>query len=260
MALTEKTAIDVKNLNIVYNDIKLGLNAIQDLSFTVKQGEFLSIVGPSGCGKSTILKVLSDTLNKETTDFTGTVLINNESPDIARTKRKVGLVFQKPTLLEWRSVESNILLPLEIMKTPKPEAKEIVKNLLRLTDLEKYSKFHPSQLSGGMQQRVSIARALAYNPEVLLMDEPFGAIDEINRRKMNDELLEIWQKTQKTVVFITHSIEEAIYLSQRILVLTKQPGTLRKEIKVDLPYPRNKTQDDIKFFKYITEIRKLLED
>ncbi len=250
--------IDIKGLNIIYNDIKLGLNAIRNVSFSVKQGEFISIVGPSGCGKSTILKVISDTLDKESTDFTGQVLIHNLLPKEAREKRKIGLVFQKPTLLEWRSVEGNIMLPLEIMKEDKKTRTNKVKNLLKMVDLEEYAKYLPTHLSGGMQQRVSIARALAYNPELLLMDEPFAALDEITRQRMNDELLQIWKETKKTILFVTHSIEEAVYLSQRIIVLTKLPGTIREIVDVDLPYPRSKIRDDYKFFKYITDIRKLL--
>lgn len=258
MATSNKHAIEVKNLNIIYNDIKLGLNAVRDVNFDIKDGEFVSIVGPSGCGKSTILKVISDTLNADTTDFNGQVLIHGLTPEEARKKRKLGLVFQKSTLLEWRTVEGNIMLPLEIMKVDKTESKKTIQKLLKLVDLEKYARFRPSQLSGGMQQRVSIARALAYNPEVLLMDEPFGALDEINRRRMNDELLQIWKETKKTILFVTHSIEEAVYLSQRIIVLTKQPGTVREIIDIKLPYPRSAVAEDVKFFKYITEIRKLL--
>ncbi len=250
--------IDIKGLNIIYNDIKLGLNAIRNVSFSVKQGEFISIVGPSGCGKSTILKVISDTLDKESTDFTGQVLIHNLQPKEAREKRKIGLVFQKPTLLEWRSVEGNIMLPLEIMREDKKTRINKVNKLLKMVDLEEYAKYLPTHLSGGMQQRVSIARALAYNPELLLMDEPFAALDEITRQRMNDELLQIWKETKKTILFVTHSIEEAVYLSQRIIVLTKLPGTIREIVDVDLPYPRSKIRDDYRFFKYITDIRKLL--
>lgn len=254
----KNNAIEINGLNIIYNDIKLGLNAIRDISFSVKDGEFISIVGPSGCGKSTILKVLSDTLDKDSTVFTGQVLIHRLHPQEAREKRKIGLVFQKPTLLEWRTVEGNIMLPLEIMKVDKKSRVDKVEKLLKMVDLDEYAKYLPTHLSGGMQQRVSIARALAYNPEVLLMDEPFGALDEITRQRMNDELLQIWKETKKTILFVTHSIEEAVYLSQRIIVLTKLPGTIREIVNVDLPYPRSKIRDDYKFFKYITDIRKLL--
>ena len=258
MASMSNKAIEIQNLNIIYNDIKLGLNAVRDINFSIKDGEFVSIVGPSGCGKSTILKVLSDTLDKESTDFTGYVRIHGLAPEQARLKRKLGLVFQKPTLLEWRSVEGNISLPLEIMGEAKKNRNSKISKLLQLVELEDYAKYKPTHLSGGMQQRVSIARALAYNPEVLLMDEPFGALDEITRQRMNDELLQIWKETKKTIVFVTHSIEEAVYLSERIIVLTKQPGTVKEIVEIDLPYPRLKIREDIKFFKYITYVRKLL--
>jgi NitT/TauT family transport system ATP-binding protein len=256
---SNRTVIEVKNLNVVFNDIKLGLNAVRDLSFKVKENEFVSIIGPSGCGKSTLFKVIGDILNGEDSDISGQIEVLETSPQMARKNRDVGIVFQKPTLLEWRSVAGNVTLPLEIIGIKKEEQKRRANELLEMVDLEKYHKFRPSKLSGGMQQRVSIARALAYDPELLLMDEPFGALDEINRRKMNDELIKIWQKTNKTVLFVTHSIEEAVYLSQKIIVLTERPGTVKEIIDIDLPYPRREVQETNKFFKYIKKVRKNLE-
>lgn len=250
--------IILKNVSIFYDDVKIGLKAIDDVSLQINQGEFISIVGPSGCGKSTILKIISDTLNNSISKFTGEVKVLGNSPVVARKERKVGFVFQKPTLLQWRNVEGNIKLPLEIIGLPEKEIKQKVDELLKLIKLSKYAKYHPDQLSGGMQQNVSIARALAYDPEILLMDEPFGALDEINRRRMNDELIKIWQKTKKTIVFVTHSIEEAIYLSQKIVVLTKQPGKVKKIVQVGLPYPRELELNKIEFFTLLTNIRKLL--
>lgn len=254
-----KYSITIENLTILYNDLKIGLEAVKEVSLKVKPGEFVSIVGPSGCGKSTILKVISDTLDPATSETKGKVRVLGKTPRSARQNRKVGFVFQKPTLLQWRSLEKNISLPLEIIGTPKNKIKRKVAELLELVDLEKYAKYHPDQLSGGMQQKVSIARALAYNPEILLMDEPFGALDEINRRKMNDELIKIWQETGKTILFVTHSIEEAVYLSQRIVIMSKQPGTFKKTVDVDLDYPRGAELGSIKFFKYINQIRTLME-
>lgn len=255
-----KKIIELKEISIQYSDVKIGLQALKDVSFSVEQGEFISIVGPSGCGKSTILKIVSDTLNEETSKLSGEVMVLGSTSKAAREARKVGFVFQKPTLLQWRDVAGNIELPLEIIGLAKSLRKKKVDGLLKLVGLHKYAHFHPDQLSGGMQQKVSIARALAYDPEILLMDEPFAALDEINRRKMNDELIKIWQETKKTILFVTHSIEEAIYLSQRIIVLTKQPAKLKRIVEIDLKYPRTGSINEIKFFEHIRNIRKLLED
>ena len=253
-------SVALEEVTILYNDRKVGLEAVKDVTFSVKEGEFVSIVGPSGCGKSTLLKVISDTVEETFSEVRGKVNILGKSAKYAREMRKVGFVFQRPTLLQWRNVEKNISLPLEIIGLPKSKIEKKVTKLLKMVDLEKYAHYHPDQLSGGMQQKVSIARALAYNPEILLMDEPFGALDEINRRKMNDEIIKVWKETGKTIIFVTHSIEEAIYLSQRILVLSKQPGKVKEIINVKLPYPRGNSLGDIKFFNYINQIRKLLEN
>ncbi len=250
--------IDVKNLNVIFNDIKLGLKALHNVSFRVCENEFVSIIGPSGCGKSTLFKVLGDILNGDDSEITGEIEIMGTTPSNARKLRNVGVVFQKPTLLEWRNVAKNVVLPLEIMGFSKESRVKRVDELLKLVGLNDYASFRPSQLSGGMQQRVSIARALAYDPELLLMDEPFGALDEINRRNMNDELIKIWKKTNKTILFVTHSIEEAVYLSQRIIVLSERPGEVKKDITIDLPYPRNRIQNSVEFFEYISLIRKTL--
>lgn len=258
--MQKNNSIELNELSILYNDLKIGLEAVSKVSFDVKKGEFISIVGPSGCGKSTILKVISDTLDLSYSETKGEVKVLGRTPKIAREERKIGFVFQKPTLLQWRNLEKNVSLPLEIIGLNKSEIKKRVKKLLKMVELEKYASYHPDQLSGGMQQKVSIARALAYDPEILLMDEPFGALDEINRRKMNDELLAVWNETEKTIVFVTHSIEEAIYLSQRIIVLTKQPGRIKKIINVELPYPRKKELGSMRFYKYINQIRSLLEN
>ena len=255
-----KNIIELKDVVVHYNDIKIGLKAVAGVSMSIKQGEFVSLVGPSACGKSTILKIISDTLNESTSKVEGEISIMGKSQVEAREQRKVGFVFQKPTLLQWRNVAGNIALPLEIIGLSKNEIYEKVTGLLKLVKLEKYANFHPDQLSGGMQQKVSIARALAYNPEVLLVDEPFSALDEINRRKMDDELIKLWQKTKKTILFVTHSIEEAVYLSQRVIVFTKQPAKIKKIIPIEFNYPRDSIVDDIKFFKHITTIRSLLEN
>jgi NitT/TauT family transport system ATP-binding protein len=260
MGTSTDTVIKVKNLSVVFSNIKLGLLALENVNFEIKENEFVTIIGPSGCGKSTLFKVLGDILDGEKVDITGQMEVMGTSPYKARNQRKVGIVFQKPTLLEWRNVERNVALPLEIMGFSKEKRKNKCNELLKLVGLSDYAKFKPGELSGGMQQRVSIARALAYNPEILLMDEPFSALDEISRRNMNDELINLWQKTNKTILFVTHSIEEAVYLSQRIIVLTGRPGTIKKIITIDLPYPRKKYQNDVKFFEFIKSVRKNLEE
>lgn len=252
--------LNVAHLNVIFNDIKLGLQALHDVSFSVQENEFVSIIGPSGCGKSTLFKVIGDILNGDDSEITGKIEIMGTTAANARKLRNVGVVFQKPTLLKWRNVAKNVVLPLEVMGFSKESRNKRVQELLQLVGLEDYAKFRPSQLSGGMQQRVSIARALAYDPELLLMDEPFGALDEINRRKMNDELIKLWQKTNKTILFVTHSIEEAVYLSQRIIILSERPGEIKSCIEIDLPYPRSKVQNKVEFFKYISLVRKTLED
>ncbi|MEI7579092.1 MAG: ABC transporter ATP-binding protein [bacterium] len=252
--------IILDQVGIIYNDYKIGLQALTDINLTIAPGEFISIVGPSGCGKSTILKIISDILDLETTVLKGKVTILGKTASEARQARNVGFVFQKPTLLQWRTVFQNIALPLEIIGISKSERFQKIENLLKLVHLEKYANFHPDQLSGGMQQKVSIARALAYDPPILLMDEPFAALDELGRRQLNDELIKIWQKTKKTIVFVTHSIEEAVYLSERVVILSKQPAQIKKIETISFPYPRKTIFNDLEFFKAITNIRKLLEN
>lgn len=255
MDSSNKYAINVENLNVTFNDVKVGLKALKDINFKVKQGEFVSIIGPSGCGKSTLFKVLADIVEKEDSDIAGKIEVLGDSKQIARKNRRIGVVFQTPTLFEWRSVLGNVELPLEIMKISKKERKQRALELLELVGLKQYAHFRPSKLSGGMQQRVSIARALAYDPEILLMDEPFGALDELTRRKMNDELIKVWQRTNKTILFVTHSIEEAVYLSQKIIVLSERPGRILDNIKVNLDYPREGIQSEIRFFNLVRKVR-----
>ncbi len=250
--------VEIKNLNVTFHDIKLNLQALKDINLVVNEDEFVSIIGPSGCGKSTLFHILGDILVDTNVDINGKVKILNQKPNFAREKRQVGVVFQKPTLLEWRNVIDNVTLPLEIIGQKKHTRIKKAEKLLDLVGLLEYRNFRPSQLSGGMQQRVSIARALAYDPELLLMDEPFGALDEITRRNMNDQLIKIWKKTKKTILFVTHSIEEAVYLSEKIIVLSKRPGTVEKTINIKIPYPRQKYQNKVEFFEYIKQVRQAL--
>jgi NitT/TauT family transport system ATP-binding protein len=216
-------AIETQGLNIGYRNGAETATVLSDVNLTVEQGEFLTILGPSGCGKSTLLRVVANLLEP----LEGTISVLGESPAAIRKKRETGFVFQEATLLPWRTVRDNIRLPAIVGgRLAKPIPKGRVKNLLGLLGLEGLGDRYPSQLSGGQRQRVAIARALIDEPRILLMDEPFGALDEITRDRLNDELLSIWRATGTTILFVTHSIEEAVYLGQRIMVLGSNPGRI----------------------------------
>jgi NitT/TauT family transport system ATP-binding protein len=231
-----------------------------NINFKIKNHSFVSVIGPSGCGKSTLFSLIAGLPTKDTCKTKGSIRINGKKPDTARRNKEIGLILQKPTLFEWRTVEENMKLPLEIMGYSKDKQQKTVEKLLNLLELNDYGKYRPSQISGGMQQKVSVGRALAYNPDLLLMDEPFGALDEINRRKVNKEIIKIWQKTKKTILFITHSIEEAVYLSQKVIILNSKPSTVHKIIDIDLKYPRSEVEDTDKYFNYIKEVRDSLDE
>lgn len=228
------------------------VTALQDINLDIYPGDFISIIGPSGCGKSTLLRIVADLLSPTG----GQVTVNGKPPHEARLNRDIGMVFQQAILYEWRSVLKNIELPLEIMKIPTAERANRAREMLQLVELADFGSHYPWQLSGGMQQRVAIARALTFKPPILLMDEPFGALDEMTRERMNIELLKIWDKTRSTVIFITHSIQEAVYLSSRVVVMSPRPGRLIKDIPIPLPYPRSpETRDTEDFFHLVTEVR-----
>ena len=210
------------------------VDALKDVNLDINEGDFVSFIGPSGCGKTTFLRVLAD-LEKPTG---GTVEINGVSPKIARESRAYGYVFQAPGLYPWRSIGRNIKLPLEIIGLSKHEQSERVKRVLKLVDLQDFENKFPWQLSGGMQQRASIARALAFDADILLMDEPFGALDEIVRDHLNEQLLDLWKTTSKTICFVTHSIPEAVYLSTKIVVMSPRPGRIIDVIESTLPNDR----------------------
>ena len=231
------------------------VTALQNIDLEITPGEFVSLIGPSGCGKSTLLRVIGDLI----TPSAGTVLVNNKPAHQARLDRDYGIVFQAPVLFDWRSVQSNVELPLEIMKVNKEERAHRAQHMLDLVELGGFTRHYPWQLSGGMQQRVSIARALSFNPALLLMDEPFGALDEITRERMNAELLNIWARTKKTIVFVTHSIPEAVFLSTRVVVMSPRPGRITKIIPINLPQPRAfETRELPKYFEMITAVREAL--
>jgi NitT/TauT family transport system ATP-binding protein len=233
-----------------------GLVALENVSFSVSEGEFVSIIGPSGCGKSTLLKMIAGLIDVST----GKIIIEEPGEDKKTGVPRIGFVFQDPVLLPWKTALENVMFPFEIMKKTGADRQEEVKRLFGLAGLEGFEDSYPKQLSGGMRQRVSILRSLSYNPPILLMDEPFGAIDAITRDSLNNILLDIWQETRKTVLFVTHSISEAIYLSDRILVMGTKPGRLVKDVPIDLSRPRN---DDTKiaprFYDYVKELRDLLK-
>jgi NitT/TauT family transport system ATP-binding protein len=227
--------IDAHDLSLTFATADGPVYALSKVSLTVNDGDFVSFIGPSGCGKTTLLRVIAD-LEQATS---GTITVNGMSPQEAREKRAYGYVFQAPALYPWRTVERNVGLPLEIMGLDAQS--ERIKRNLDLVHLAGFDKKFPWQLSGGMQQRVSIARALAFDPKLLLMDEPFGALDEIVRDKLNQQLLELWARTKKTVVFVTHSIPEAVFLSTKIVVMSPRPGRIIDVIETNLP--ANRTLD-----------------
>jgi NitT/TauT family transport system ATP-binding protein len=224
--------IDAQDVCLTFQTADGPVYALSGVNLHVEEGDFVSFIGPSGCGKTTLLRVIAD-LEQITS---GAITVNGLQPSQARLARSYGYVFQAPGLLPWRTVADNVALPLEIMKIA--GGVERVKRNLDLVNLTGFEKKFPWQLSGGMQQRVSIARALAFDPKLLLMDEPFGALDEIVRDKLNQQLLELWARTKKTVVFVTHSIPEAVFLSTKIVVMSPRPGRIIDVIKTDFPRDR----------------------
>jgi len=220
--MTAASVIEARELSLTFETADGPVYALSKVNLTVEDGDFVSFIGPSGCGKTTLLRVIADLEQASE----GKVTVNGMKPDEARRKRAYGYVFQAPALYAWRNVERNVALPLEIMGFSAAERAERIARNLKLVNLKGFEKKFPWQLSGGMQQRVSIARALAFDPKLLLMDEPFGALDEIVRDKLNQQLLELWARTKKTVVFVTHSIPEAVFLSNKIVVMSPRPGRI----------------------------------
>ncbi|MGJ8571195.1 MAG: ABC transporter ATP-binding protein [Hoeflea sp.] len=230
-----KTVISAQNLDLTFETNDGPVHALKDITLDITEGEFVSLIGPSGCGKTTLLRVIAD-LEKPTG---GTVLVNGMTPEEARLARAYGYVFQQSALLPWRTIEQNVALPLEVMGLDKATRTQRIASNLELVNLAGFEKKFPWQLSGGMQQRASIARALAVEPHMLLMDEPFGALDEIVRDHLNEQLLKLWAKTRKTVVFVTHSIPEAVFLSTKIVVMSPRPGRIHEIIDCNLGADRS---------------------
>ena len=229
--------IEAKNLQLVFDTNDGPVQALKDVNLTINKGEFVSFIGPSGCGKTTFLRAIAAL----ETPTGGTLTVNGMTPDKARQARAYGYVFQAAGLYPWRTIAGNIGLPLEIMGFSKADQQERVARVLELVELKGFGKKFPWQLSGGMQQRASIARALAFDADILLMDEPFGALDEIVRDRLNEEVLKLWARTGKTIGFVTHSIPEAVYLSTKIVVMSPRPGRITDII--DSPLPRERPLD-----------------
>jgi NitT/TauT family transport system ATP-binding protein len=249
--------IQIKDLSMTYTG-KNGepIVALQYINFDIREGEFISLLGPSGCGKTTLLRIIADLLKPTG----GNVSILGQTPREIRLQQKYGIVFQSPVLYDWRTVRRNICMPMEIMKIPKKERTARINRVLELVGLSDFGLKYPFELSGGMQQRVGIARALALNPQFLLMDEPFSALDEFTREKLNEDLLDIWSKEKKTVIFVTHNIAEAVFLSDRVVVLSPHPGRLSAIVDIDLPRPRRGgLREQPEFYEYVTKIRKSFE-
>ena len=234
MSKTNETVVAARDLGLVFETGDGPVTALTDVNLDVKKGDFVSFIGPSGCGKTTFLRVIAD-LEKPTS---GSISVNGMTPEEARKNRAYGYVFQAAALYPWRTIEKNIALPLEIMGYSKGEQAARIASTLELVNLAGFGKKYPWQLSGGMQQRASIARALAFDADLLLMDEPFGALDEIVRDHLNEQLLELWDRTDKTICFVTHSIPEAVYLSTKIVVMSPRPGRVTDVIDSTLPRER----------------------
>jgi NitT/TauT family transport system ATP-binding protein len=232
-----------------------GTTAIQGIDLGIEEREFVSLIGPSGCGKSTLLRIVGDLIQPTS----GSVVVNGKPARQARIDRDYGIVFQDPVLYDWRTVAKNIALPLELARWDRRRRAERVRAMLELVELQGFEGHHPWQLSGGMQQRVSIARALSFDPALLLMDEPFGALDEMTRERLNMELLRIWEASGSTIVFVTHSIAEAVFLSTRVVVMSARPGRISDVVPIDLPQPRTgATREEPRFFELVTRVREAL--
>jgi NitT/TauT family transport system ATP-binding protein len=254
-SLPPRPVVETRGVMKVFGAGATAVAALETIDLSIREGEFVSLIGPSGCGKSTLLRLIGDL----TAPTAGEIQINGKPARQARLDRDYGMVFQAPVLMDWRTVARNIELPLEIMGFSREERTKRSGELLKLVELEGFGARHPWQLSGGMQQRVAIARALAFDPKLLLMDEPFGALDEMTRERMNLELMKIWGRTATTIVFVTHSIPEAVFLSTRVAVMSARPGRISRIVDVDLAQPRTvDTREERRYFELVTEVREAL--
>jgi NitT/TauT family transport system ATP-binding protein len=248
----ERTSVTISGVS---KRFKGGTTALEGIDLDIERGEFVSLIGPSGCGKSTLLRIIGDLIEPSA----GRAIVNGKPARQARRDHDYGIVFQDSVLYDWRTIARNIALPLELAGWDRDRRHRRVDEMLDLVELRGFEEHHPWQLSGGMQQRVSIARALSFDPALLLMDEPFGALDEMTRERLNGELLRIWEASGSTVVFVTHSIAEAVFLSTRVVVMSARPGRISKVIPIDLAQPRTgATREDPRFFELATEVREAL--
>jgi len=253
-----RTEIIIENLTVQFPDKNGGepATALQNINLEIKQGEFISLLGPSGCGKTTLLRTIAD-LQQPTS---GVITVRGQSPREIRLQKKYGIVFQSPVLYDWRTVRRNVCMPMELMGMPKKDRTARVTKMLELVGLMEFGKLYPRELSGGMQQRVGIARALAIRPEILLMDEPFSALDEFTKEKLHVDLLRIWRKTNKTILFVTHNIQEAVFLSDRVVVLSPHPGRVSAVVDINLERPRTLALKDTReFSEMVAKVRNSFE-
>ncbi len=252
-----RLAVEIHHASLVYPTADAPVHALEDIDLDIHDGEFVSLIGPSGCGKTTLMRVIAD-LEKISA---GQVLVNGISPHEARLNRAYGYVFQAPALFPWRTVLGNVTLPLQIQGRSKADAQVIAMTYLERVGLTGFEGKYPWQLSGGMQQRVSIARALSFEPKILMMDEPFGALDEITRDRLNEQLQQLWKKERRTVIFVTHSIAEAVYLSTKIVIMSPRPGRIIKVIDSPLPDDRHLgLRDSTAFIDIAHQVREALAD
>jgi len=249
----EHAVVSLRNVDKQFGEG--GVVALDSIDLEVEPRDFVSLIGPSGCGKSTLLRIVGDLIQPTS----GEVVVNGKPARQARLDHDYGIVFQDAVLYDWRTVGRNIELPLEMLGWDRKRRQERMREMVELVELSGFERNHPWQLSGGMQQRVSIARALSFSPPLLLMDEPFGALDEMTRERLNDELLRIWAGTGSTIVFVTHSIAEAVFLSTRVVVMSPRPGRIQGIVDVDLPQPRTQaTREQTRYAELIREVRRLL--
>ena len=257
LSSSSSPTVEVQGVSVVYPAKEHTVTALNDVSLNIQEGEFISLIGPSGCGKTTLLRVIADLEQVSS----GTVRVNGMTSQEARLKRAYGYVFQAPALFPWRTVLANVCLPLEIHGIAKDQARQTAMEHLERVGLKGFEGKYPWQLSGGMQQRVSIARALGFEPKLLMMDEPFGALDEITRDRLNEQLLRLWEKEKRTVVFVTHSIPEAVFLSSRIVVMSPRPGRIVDVIESGLPADRTlDIRDTPQFTEIAHRVRVALQD
>lgn len=249
------SAISIQNASKTFHVSGRSIPALEDITLEIPQGAFVSLLGPSGCGKSTLLRVIGDLISPDG----GSVSILGKNARASRQDRDYGMVFQQPGLMDWRTIQKNVELPMQVAGVKPAERAKRARELLKLVRLEGFESHRPQQLSGGMQQRAAIARALSFEPKILLMDEPLGALDEMNREYLQRELLRIWQSTGTTIVFVTHSVSEATFLSNEVVVMSPRPGRVATRIPVDLPYPRvDETRTSEDFYRAETAVREAL--